>query len=290
MYYFLKDDRPGYTLPAAVDHHRYAVGSLPVTCFMYHNHDIFEMLSVRRGELRLTLNGEIFVLGPGDIAVICPYDLHQGECARGELEYLGVTINLQTMLPYARTSLAPAVTALLSGRARFDPVLRAASPHAALIADASARLESALEDKSPAGECASAAILLDIFARLFQNHYHETDLPLRGQRDKEFLRTVSQYLFEQYAQDISTRSVCEYLHMPMPQFCRKFRSHFGAPFSNYLCRYRVTMAADVFRGSELPVSQIALTCGFSDYCYFSKSFKKYVGQSPAVYFRRWKST
>jgi AraC-like DNA-binding protein len=50
------------------------------------------------------------------------------------------------------------------------------------------------------------------------------------------------------------------------------------------CKYNIKNYAS----SELSVKDIATAVGFNDYCYFSRSFKKYVGQSPAFYFKKWK--
>ncbi|MBR4866617.1 MAG: helix-turn-helix domain-containing protein, partial [Clostridia bacterium] len=55
-----------------------------------------------------------------------------------------------------------------------------------------------------------------------------------------------------------------------------------------LCRYRVQRAATDYAFSSLSIAEIAEAVGFSDYCYFSKSFKKYIGKSPAEYLGKWK--
>lgn len=288
MYYFQKDNRAGYTLPIAIDSHVLQNIRGQITCFSAHNHDVLEILLVTRGKLCAIVNGHSYIMFPGDIVLANPFDIHQGDCDQEGTEYLGITTNLKKILPYAQTSLTPSVSDLLSGKSRFETFLHHDIPNAKLLAEALLRLQQSLPDKSPSGECVSAGIVFEIFSILFRDHYITGELSLRGQRDLDFSRNVSQYLYENYGKDISTRSICDHLYMEMPQFCRKFREHFGCNFSNYLCKYRIMNAANLYRGSELLISQIALNVGFSDYCYFSKSFKKYIGQSPAIYFRKWK--
>lgn len=289
MYYFEKTVRPDYTLPIAIDINTHYVQKR-TTCFFAHNHDVLEILLVLKGTLFITVNKVSRALSAGDIAIANPFEMHQGECDSGETEYLGITTNLRKILPYAQTSLSSSVSDLLSGKSRFKSFLSRDDSDAKLLTDLFLRLQSTIQDKSPAGECTSAGIVFQMFATLFQNHYIAGQLSLRGQRDLEFSRRVSQYLYENYEKDISTRTVCDHLYMEISQFCHKFREHFGCSFSNYLRQYRITTAANLYRGTELPISRIALNVGFSDYCYFSKSFKKYTGQSPAVYFRKWKSS
>ena len=290
MYYFKIDHRPDYTLPFAIDSHTLGEFKGQITCFSPHNHDVLELLMVTGGKLQTIINGHSYTLLPGDVAIANPFEIHQGECDCNGTEYLGITTNLKKILPYSQTSLTPAISDLLSGKSRFDSFLHRDQESTQQLYRAFVRLQDALQDKSPQGECISASLVFEVFSILFREHYREENLSLRGKQDLTFSRNVSQYLYENYTRDISTRTICDHLYMEMPQFCRKFREHFGSNFSNYLCMYRITNAANLYRGSELPISQIAINVGFSDYCYFSKSFKKYVGQTPAVYFRKWKTS
>ena len=290
MYYFMNDKRNDYTLPFAIDSHTLGKFSGQITCFSPHNHDVLELLMVTKGKLYTIINGQSYTLLPGDIAIANPFEIHQGECDCSGTEYLGITTNLKKILPYSQTSLTPAISDLLSGKSRFDSFLHRDQESTQQLYRAFLRLQDALQDKSPQGECISASLVFEVFSILFQEHYQEDSLSLRGKQDLVFSRNVSQYLYENYTKDISTRTICDHLYMKMPQFCRKFREHFGSNFSNYLCKYRIINAANLYRGSELSISQIAINVGFSDYCYFSKSFKKYIGQSPAIYFRKWKTS
>lgn len=48
----------------------------------------------------------------------------------------------------------------------------------------------------------------------------------------------------------------------------------------YLNRYRLTKSADLLRGTQLPVTKIALAVGFNNASYFAESFRKWTGKSP----------
>ena len=80
------------------------------------------------------------------------------------------------------------------------------------------------------------------------------------------------------------------MYMEISLFCHTFKRHFGISFSSHLCRYRCIRAAELYKNSGMNIADIAAAVGFSDYCYFSRSFKKYIGQSPAIYFGKWKRT
>ena len=61
---------------------------------------------------------------------------------------------------------------------------------------------------------------------------------------------------------------------------------FGIPFRSYLTEYRISRAMELFlRYEGLSVREIAAKVGFSDYCYFSHMFKRYMGISPTEYLK-----
>ena len=51
----------------------------------------------------------------------------------------------------------------------------------------------------------------------------------------------------------------------------------------YLCQRRLLVAAEQLAATGFSVTEIALQCGFSSPSYFSKQFKRLVGQTPAAY-------
>lgn len=62
-----------------------------------------------------------------------------------------------------------------------------------------------------------------------------------------------------------------------------FRQEMGTGFSNYLLKLRLEYAKQLLGESGLKMWQVAEQAGFHDYHYFSKVFKKTIGQTPAQY-------
>jgi len=66
-----------------------------------------------------------------------------------------------------------------------------------------------------------------------------------------------------------------------------FRKRYGAPPVKFLAKLRMEHACflmEVFKDT-VPLTQIAEKCGYSDYVYFSKTFKNHLGISPQEYVR-----
>lgn len=52
---------------------------------------------------------------------------------------------------------------------------------------------------------------------------------------------------------------------------------------DYLNTYRLKMAANLLRGTDRTVTEIALSCGFNHLSYFSKTFLQTYGCTPTAY-------
>ena len=63
-------------------------------------------------------------------------------------------------------------------------------------------------------------------------------------------------------------------------FCRCFKAATGlTPFS-YLTRYRLSKAQYALRSTDLPVTGVALDCGFNDVSHFIRLFRESCGMTP----------
>jgi len=267
------------------------IRGLPI-CFDHHNHEELEILSVIRGRIRLQVEDQTFLLSQGDVFLINPFRIHYAEWDFGDdvSQYYCLTVNLSRWLMYSESVLSGHMHSLLGEKSRFDALYPAGSLHADSIMTCLHGIHAHFQDKSPTGECLTASRIYELLAILFDGHYaRDMEEPSR-RRNVDFMQNVTRYLTENYAEDISTRDIADALFMSMPRFCHIFRQHFGMNFSNYLCRFRVIRAAELYKGTQMPLSEVAAAVGFLDYCYFSRVFKKYIGCAPAVYFGRRKST
>ena len=66
-------------------------------------------------------------------------------------------------------------------------------------------------------------------------------------------------------------------------FSKLFSSQFGMPPAKFILKTRMKKAEELLRFTDLPVSAIALSVGFSDPLYFSRAFHRFMGLSPTKY-------
>lgn len=62
-----------------------------------------------------------------------------------------------------------------------------------------------------------------------------------------------------------------------------FKKDTGHTFNDFLNKYRIQMALEMISNSTLKIYEIAEEVGFTEYKYFSKVFKNYIGYSPSEF-------
>ena len=67
---------------------------------------------------------------------------------------------------------------------------------------------------------------------------------------------------------------------------RLIRAHLGHSFLDHLCSLRMDAAKQLLEQSELGVSEIAFSIGYTDPSHFTRAFARFVGISPTAYRKR----
>lgn len=95
-------------------------------------------------------------------------------------------------------------------------------------------------------------------------------------------RTIK-YIDDNYSGNITTEMLADRLHISEGHFCHIFKEIVGKSAKEYLIEIRLQKATDLIRTTDLAITEIAFSCGFSDSNYFSRLFKKYIGCAPTAY-------
>jgi AraC family transcriptional regulator len=84
---------------------------------------------------------------------------------------------------------------------------------------------------------------------------------------------------------IHIRDLCAVVQRSPAYFCRKFKLAVGEPPHAYVMRRRMERACHLMVTSVSPLSEIALSVGFSDQAHLCRLFRAGFGQSPASWRR-----
>jgi AraC family transcriptional regulator len=98
-----------------------------------------------------------------------------------------------------------------------------------------------------------------------------------------WLRRIREMLHEETDARLTLADLARSADRHPVQVCRQFHRRFSCTIGEYVRRIRVACAQSLLRASQLPVAQIALTCGFSDQSQFTTAFRRLTGLPPHRY-------
>jgi AraC family transcriptional regulator len=109
----------------------------------------------------------------------------------------------------------------------------------------------------------------------------------RGGLSPRALRRICEYVDGHIGQRINVDALARLANLSICYFVRAFKRSVGITPHEYLIRRRVELTMTLLSGTDMPLSEIALTAGFADQSHCSRRFRQHVGMSPRDY--RWLS-
>lgn len=97
------------------------------------------------------------------------------------------------------------------------------------------------------------------------------------------LAPAKEYIETHWKEKISLEELAAMCHISVAHFRHTFINTFGIAPIQYRDSIRLLYAKDYLSQPEYNITEIAYKCGFNDFNYFSRFFKKHTGKSPREY-------
>lgn len=91
------------------------------------------------------------------------------------------------------------------------------------------------------------------------------------------------FIQQNFKENITLQQAASVAGLQVHSFCRFFKTLTNRTFSDFLNEVRIGLACKLLQQSDLPVTQIALECGYTNISYFNRCFKKINKISPKAY-------
>jgi AraC-like DNA-binding protein len=96
---------------------------------------------------------------------------------------------------------------------------------------------------------------------------------------------VRSHIDNHIAGPILVSELCALVRLSESYFSRSFRRTFGESPHAFVLRRRLELAAQYMLQPDIPLSDIALRCGFSDQAHLSRQFRRAIGLTPSAWRR-----
>lgn len=92
--------------------------------------------------------------------------------------------------------------------------------------------------------------------------------------------SILDFINNRIEQKITLDDISANVHIGKYYMCHLFKNTVGMTISEYILSRRISIAKKKLLYTDLPISEIALSSGFSSFAYFSKIFREYEGVTP----------
>lgn len=239
-----------------------------------HIHKEFEIILVISGSARVKTGVDEFTVCEGDMVFVNPMEVHSLYPNKDQKYFHRCICFDLSLISDGNIS-----SSFVDGSLTAVHVLKNGST--AYLSEIFRKLFSVAETGEETLPLEAGAYVSLIFAHMIK--VGAISGKSRMGKKSDFYFKVMKYISENYANDISSLAPATEMFYTQSHFCRTFAKNFGIPFSAFLNIYRVTKAKELLENSNEKISSVASGCGFTNFSYFTKSFKKYVGMSPSEY-------
>jgi AraC-like DNA-binding protein len=254
--------------------------------FSPHWHEPLEIIYILRGNISLSVDGQIIKTGEGDIVVINSGTVHSFFNAGPETQIsifqFGLELFDQALIDIRDRAAQKLV---------FDrKIFLSAGDNRELYQKVEALLlsiEREYFNKEDGFRLAIKSKLYElalIFLRELPAKHPVPREIVKHNYNQQILERVFSFVYSHYENPgITLEQAAKAAALSKYYFTRFFREQTGQTFHAYLSQVRINRAQEHLTGSDLPVTEIAYLCGFASLKTFYRLFKVLTGVSPSAY-------
>lgn len=105
-------------------------------------------------------------------------------------------------------------------------------------------------------------------------------------RQESVVEQMKHYINDHLREDLSRKKLASIVFLSEDYVSKIFMNVTGMSIPNYVSSCRMQKAQEYLKHSNLSVSKVALEVGYSNFSYFSKTFRDYAGCTPNEYRNR----
>ncbi len=261
-YFLVDENHPRYTMAA-------------------HWHSEIEIIRIRKGEFYVTLNKKTYTAKQGDIIFVNSETVHQGKPV--DCVYECIVFHPEFLYSKA-LDCSLFIEKFLEGECvihDFFPY-EDSEIHSVL----NSLFEIILKGSHPARKFRTVSAFYNFFAIVSEQNLLSNNVgyPTISEDNRIILlKKILFFLRQNYDKAISLEMLSNSVNRSSAYISCFFKNMTGKTPIEYLNEYRIEKACHKLRTTDMSVTDIAFSCGFSDLSYFIKIFKKKMGVSPGKY-------
>lgn len=254
--------------------------------FPLHSHNFDELVIILKGTAMHVINEQNFPVKAGDVFVISQNHEHQYTEMHG-LALANILFDPESLkmeewdiraLPgfHALFSLEPAFRA----QHNFQSRLQLSDPQLNGINEIVHDLTMETEHRNPGYRVMAKGLFMQLAISLSRSY---SSTPTDESIDLLRIGDAIAHIETHYTEKITLDELARKSYLSQRHFSRVFQECIGRSPIDHLMHVRCQKAADLLKGTDRTITDIAFECGFSDSNYFTRCFRKTMKQTPKQY-------
>jgi AraC family L-rhamnose operon transcriptional activator RhaR/AraC family L-rhamnose operon regulatory protein RhaS len=254
--------------------------------FPLHSHNFDELVIILKGTAMHVIDEQNFPVRAGDVFVISQNHEHQYVDMHG-LALANILFDPEALmmdrwdiraLPgfHALFSLEPAFRTRHNFQSRLqlpEPLLNQTNE---IIRD----LTMETEHRNPGYRVMAKGLFMQLAVSLSRAY---SSKPTEESMDLLRIGDAIAHIETLYSEKISLDELAQKSHLSQRHFSRVFQECIGRSPIDHLMHVRCQKAAELLKGTDRTITDIAFDCGFSDSNYFTRCFRKTTNMTPKQY-------
>ena len=234
-----------------------------------HAHRNAELFYVVGGRGQFRIEDELYPVSTDDLVVVNPLVQHtEVSFNANPLEYIVLGIEGLELSVQGTSEERFCIVSFQGGSQSVLPTLRE------MLQEVQAGL--------PGFDAVCQGLLEVLVVRLMRRTDFSASLAPPQHTSKE-CAAVRRYIDSHFKENLNLDTLAEMVHVNKFHMAHAFTKEYGVSPISYLNQRRIQESALLLKSTDMSLSRIAQTMGFSSPSYFSQSFRREMGQSPLAY-------
>jgi len=245
----------------------------------WHYHPECELILMQEGSLHVEVDGDAYVLNPGDVIVLGSSQLHRDFCAGGPLRYIVLQFDLQAFFDQSTIPFLQYFNETKVPLSAMNYIFRENPKALAEAADCIQQIYAEASRKEIGYELAVNLLIKKLLLTLLRN---DAKGLLAGQDRVERIRLkpVLDYIESRIHDRVNVMEACRLANMSYYYFVKFFKKTMGLSFTEYVNFRKIKRAEQLLLTRDVSVSEVGDQIGMPNMAHFYKMFKRFNHCSP----------
>ena len=251
-------------------------------------HDHYEMVYIKKGSATFVIDGIDVNMSPNSVIIIKPQKAHKFIVRSENCELIALYFTLNSQKDASSHASLHDFVEYIEDEAVGSHIYMKLSKKNDIIHVMNRILRERMK-LQVWGDFLSCLLIMELFVLLSRTLKQEWEQSNKNRNLKlhELLNIAKEYIDNNYEKELTLSQVAKYIYLSDSYFAHSFKDKFGISPKSYILKIRIEEAQELLENTDMKISDVARSVGFSSQQRFNDIFKKYTDMTP-LHFRQTK--